>query len=89
MEAVEDLMWRRRICVQVEADGDSEETKDLAWLLLDAAMSASGFQVSRSIRRPSIHHIPSRVRSMLGIASRDHHHVLRWRLRNSCRRRPR
>lgn len=30
---------------QVEEDPDSAETLDLAWLLCDAAMVASGFQV--------------------------------------------
>lgn len=30
---------------QVEEDPDAEETADLAWLLYDSAMTASGFQV--------------------------------------------
>lgn len=30
---------------QVEEDPDSDETSDLAWLLYDSALTASGFQV--------------------------------------------
>ena len=32
------------IC-QIEEDPDSEETKDISWLLYDTALTASGFQV--------------------------------------------
>lgn len=34
------LYWR-----QVEEDPDSDETADMAWLLYDSALTASGFQV--------------------------------------------